>query len=42
MAKGIFFIYESVVVNEIFVAGIIRRVDIDNVDFPGVRIVQDR
>ena len=38
MAIGVLFIHISVVIDEILVPGVVRRIDVDDVDFSGVGI----
>lgn len=38
MSEGIFSVYKSVIVNEIFLASIIRRIDVDNINLARVSV----
>ena len=38
MAIRIFFVYEAVVIDEVVIAGIVRRIDIDDINLALVRV----
>lgn len=40
MAVGVLTIHIAVVIDEVFVAGVVGRIDVDDVDFSGVGIGQ--
>ena len=42
MAVRVFLVYKRVVVDKVLISGIVRRVDVDYVDFAGVGVGEGR